>query len=344
LLLAIVGISWLWAIVRLVTFAVSMLEPAAPGETPPSVADFTKTWGVLIIIATVFVPLAVAAIANRLARSPDRVLAAHDPAHGPGRTVMNHLYSALVDPLAELSARMGWGVLAAIGFILTYAICYNIWASFAYPFYLDYMHYTKDEVAFASKIFGIIMTMLGISLGGYLFARIGRFPTILLGAILPPLGNFLYADLADGAPMIDSFAHLLRLDALARAFGSDERMMRLLIAICYENITTGLALTAFVAYVSSIVSKKYGAIQYALLGSLLSLVGTLGRGWVGEAFDLYGYAPVFRWTAATAIVSTIFVLLEWARVTAQDRRAAEVGRDTDARVSEALAESGQPAR
>ncbi len=104
---------------------------------------------------------------------------------------------------------MGWGVLAAIGFILTYAICYNIWASFAYPFYLDYMHYTKDEVAFASKIFGIIMTMLGISLGGYLFAKIGRFPTILLGAILPPLGNFLYADLADGAPMIDGFAHLL---------------------------------------------------------------------------------------------------------------------------------------
>jgi PAT family beta-lactamase induction signal transducer AmpG len=300
---------------------------------------------VLIIIATVFVPLAVAAIANRLAKSPDKVLAAPDPAHGMGRTVMNHLYSALVDPLAELSGRMGWGVLAAIGFILTYAICYNIWASFAYPFYLDYMHYTKDEVAFASKIFGIIMTMLGISLGGYLFAKIGRFPTILLGAVLPPLGNFLYADLADGAPMIDSFAHLLRLDALARMFGSDERMMRLLIAICYENITTGLALTAFVAYVSSIVSKKYGAIQYALLGSLLSLVGTLGRGWVGEAFDTYGYAPVFRWTAATAIVSTVFVLLEWARVTAQERRASsEAAPDTRAKVSEALAESGQPAR
>ena len=344
LLLAIVGASWLWAIVRLVTFAVSMLAPAAPGATPPSVGDFTKTWGVLIIIATVFVPLAVAAIANRLAKSPDRVLASPDPAHGPGRTVMNHLYSALVDPLAELSARMGWGVLAAIGFILTYAICYNIWASFAYPFYLDYMHYTKDEVAFASKIFGIIMTMLGISLGGYLFAKIGRFPTILMGAILPPLGNFLYADLADGAPMIDGFSHLVRLDALARAFGSDERMMRLLIAISYENITVGLALTAFVAYVSSIVSKKYGAIQYALLGSLLSLVGTLGRGAVGEAFDIYGYAPVFRWTAATALVSTVFVLLEWWRVTAQERRAADAGGDTDARVAEALAESGQPAR
>jgi PAT family beta-lactamase induction signal transducer AmpG len=345
-LLAVVGASWLWAILRLITFAAAMLTPTAPGAKPPSVADFTKTWGVLIIIATVFVPLTVAAIANLLAKRPDKVLAAPDPTAGRGRAVMNHLYSALIDPLADLSKRMGWGVLAAIGFILTYAICYNIWASFAYPFYLDYMHYTKDEVAFASKIFGIVMTMLGISLGGYLFARIGRFPTILLGAVLPPLGNFLYADLADGAPMIDSFSHLLRLDVLAQAFGSNERMMRLLLAICYENITTGLALTAFVAYVTSIVSKKYGAIQYALLGSLLSLVGTLGRAPVGAAFDVYGYAPVFRWTAATALVSTVFVLLEWARVSVQEKRARVVEDDALLRekAQEALAETGQPAR
>jgi PAT family beta-lactamase induction signal transducer AmpG len=345
-LLAVVGASWLWAILRLITFAAAMLTPTAPGAKPPSVADFTKTWGVLIIIATVFVPLTVAAIANLLAKRPDKVLAAPDPTAGRGRAVMNHLYSALIDPLADLSKRMGWGVLAAIGFILTYAICYNIWASFAYPFYLDYMHYTKDEVAFASKIFGIVMTMLGISLGGYLFARIGRFPTILLGAVLPPLGNFLYADLADGAPMIDSFSHLLRLDVLAQAFGSNERMMRLLLAICYENITTGLALTAFVAYVTSIVSKKYGAIQYALLGSLLSLVGTLGRAPVGAAFDVYGYAPVFRWTAATALVSTIFVLLEWTRVSVQERRARAVEDDALLRgkTQEAIAQTGQPAR
>ena len=345
-LLAVVGASWLWAILRLITFAAAMLTPTAPGAKAPSVADFTKTWGVLIILATVFVPLTVAAVANLLAKRPDKVLAAPDPTAGRGRAVMNHLYSALVDPLADLSKRMGWGVLAAIGFILTYAICYNIWASFAYPFYLDYMHYTKDEVAFASKIFGIVMTMLGISLGGYLFAKIGRFPTILLGAVLPPLGNFLYADLADGAPMIDSFSHLLRLDALAQAFGSNERMMRLLLAICYENITTGLALTAFVAYVTSIVSKKYGAIQYALLGSLLSLVGTLGRAPVGAAFDAYGYAPVFRWTAATALVSTVFVLLEWVRVSVQEKRARAVEDDALLRekAQEAIAETGQPAR
>jgi PAT family beta-lactamase induction signal transducer AmpG len=367
-LLAVVGASWLWAILRLITFAVAMLTPPAPGAKPPSVADFSKTWGVLIIVATVFVPLAVAAVANLLAKRPDKVLAAHDDTGGLGRTVMNHLYSALVDPLADLSQRMGWGVLAAIGFILTYAICYNIWASFAYPFYLDYLHYTKDEVAFASKIFGIIMTMIGISLGGYLFAKIGRFPTILLGAILPPLGNFLYADLAEGAPLIDRIATILHIPSIVNTVGAasgwlsavapwlrhvwivkyfyDGRIAHLLLAICYENVTTGLALTAFVAYVTSIISKKYGAIQYALLGSLLSLVGTLGRAPVGAAFDAYGYAPVFRWTAATALVSTVFVLLEWARVSAQERRDREVEDDAELRerAQEAIAETGEASR
>jgi PAT family beta-lactamase induction signal transducer AmpG len=367
-LLAIVGASWLWAILRLITFAASMLTPPTPGATSPSVGDFTKTWGVLINVATVFVPLTVAAVANLLAKQPDKVLAAPDRTTGPGRTIMNHLYSALVDPLSDLCRRMGWGVLAAIGFILTYAICYNIWASFAYPFYLDYLHYTKDEVAFASKIFGIIMTMIGITLGGYLFAKIGRFPTILLGAILPPLGNFLYADLAEGARLIDRLATVLHIPSIVNTVGAasgwlsavapwlrhiwivryfyNGRIAHLLLAICYENVTTGLALTAFVAYVTSIISKKYGAIQYALLGSLLSLVGTLGRAPVGAAFDVYGYAPVFRWTAATALVSTIFVLLEWVRVTAQEKRARAVEDDAVLRekAQEALAETGQPAR
>src|SRR3989440_3450430 len=148
------------------------------------------------------------------------------------------------------------------------------------------------------------MAIIGTGLCRYLFAMLGRFLRVLLVSILLPLGNLLYADLAEGSHRLDAVSHLLRLDALAAAFGSDERMMRLLLAISYENITTGLALTAWVAYVSSIVSKRFAAVQYALLGSLVSLVGTLGRGVTGEAFDTYGYAPVFRWTAATALIST----------------------------------------
>ena len=322
--LAVVGVSWTWAIGTILNFMAGMLSaaPAVPGAPVHSAGDFTKLYGPWIIAATVLVPLSVAAMTNWMSSQTRYVMTTPDDRHGAGRTAMNHLYSALVAPLAELSGRLRWGVLSLIGFILTYAICYNIWASFAYPFYLQEMKYSKEEVAFASKVFGIIMTMAGISLGGYCFAKLGRFPTILIGAVLPPLGNFLYADLAEGGRNIDAFAHLLRLDVLAVWFHSDERMVRLLLAICYENIVTGLALTAFVAYVSSIVSKQYGAIQYALLGSLVSLIGTLGRGWTGEAFDQYGYPTVFRWTALTAVVSLVFVLAEWARVSRNERIAA----------------------
>jgi MFS transporter, PAT family, beta-lactamase induction signal transducer AmpG len=319
--LAIVGVCWLWAIVTLGLFMASMLQAQQAGGKAPSVADFTANDGPWIIVATVFVPLIIAAAVNWLKAHGRGVQREAYRGTSAGRSVMNHIYGALVSPLAELSQRLGWGVLIIIGFILTYALCYNIWSSFAFPFYLDYLHYTKDQVAFASKVFGIIMTMVGISLGGYLFGRIGRFPTVLIGAAVTPLGNLLYADLADGGPNIDAFAHALRLNVLLGWFGADDRMVRLLIAICYENIATGVALTAFVAYLSGIISKKFTAVQYALLSSLTFLVGSLGRGVAGESFDKYGYALVFRWTAAAGLLAVLFVLLEWARVASQDRKA-----------------------
>lgn len=318
--LAIVGVSWIWAIFTIAHFMISMLT-TAPGEKQPSVADFTKHYAPWIIVATVIVPLIVAAVTNWLRNHHRYVLTEPDTRHTPARTAANHLFVALVAPLGELAGRLGWGVLIVLGLILSYTLCYNIWSSFAFPFYLDFLHYSKDEVAFASKIFGIFMTILGISLGGYLFLRIGRIPTILIGAILPVFGNFVYADLAEGGRHIDIVGHTLFLDRLATALGSDERMTRLLLAISYENISTGIAGAAFVAYLSGIVSKNFTAVQYALLSSLTFLIGSLGRGIAGEAFDTYGYATVFRWTAAAGLFAVLFVLLEGMRVAAQGRRA-----------------------
>ncbi|WP_430983640.1 hypothetical protein, partial [Escherichia coli] len=86
-------------------------------------------------------------VLNWLKLRGHQVQAVVDTRVSPARTIANHLYRALIAPLADLTERMRWGVLVVIGLILTYALCYNVWASFAYPFYLDYMHYTKDEVA-----------------------------------------------------------------------------------------------------------------------------------------------------------------------------------------------------
>jgi len=339
--LAIVGISWVWAIYTIGQFMISMLTTPA-GQKQPSVADFTKAYAPWIVFATVIVPLIIAALTNWLREKHRYVLSGPETRHSPGRSAADHLYVALVAPLAELSKRLGWGVLIVMGLILTYTLCYNIWSAFALPFYVDFMHYTKDQVAFASKIFGIIMTMIGISIGGYLFLKIGRLPTILIGAILPVFGNFVYADLAEGGHNIDAVGRVAQLPATIDAVGRfggmlssavswlshigihqyfyDPRMMRLLLAISYENVSTGIAGAAFVAYLSGIVSKKFTAVQYALLSSLTFLIGSLGRGIVGEAFDKYGYPLVFRWTAAAGALAILFVLLEWMRVAHEDRR------------------------
>jgi len=319
--LAVVGIAWAWAIVTILEFMARMLGGTAPGATPPSVGDFLKVYGPLIVIATVLVPLGVGALVNWYKAQGKHLQVATAAAPSNGRAIADHLYGALVAPVADLAERLRWGVLIVIGLILTYALCYNIWASFAYPFYLDFMHYSKEEVAFASKIFGIVMSIIGVSLGGYLFVRLGRFPTVLIGAAFPIFGNFIYADLAEGAPHIDMVLHATRLDALVMAFGGDLRMARLLLTICYENISTGLAGAAFVAYVSTIVSKKFPAVQYALLSSLTFLVGSLSRGVAGEMIERVGYATVFREVAAVGLLAIVFVLLEWGRASYVARRA-----------------------
>ncbi|HKH29253.1 MAG TPA: hypothetical protein VKA61_13095, partial [Sphingomicrobium sp.] len=217
--------------------------------------------------------------------------------------------------------RIGWGVIIVLGLILSYRITDNIWGSFAFPFYLQELQYTGDEVAFASKIFGVFMTMAGIAIGAFLFATIGRMPTLLIGALVAAASNLLYADLAAGAANIDAFARTFGLDA----FGHDLRMVRLLIAISGENIAGGLAGAAFVAYLSSITSREFSAVQYALLSSLTFLVGSLGRAAIGEAIDNIGYAPVFRFTAAIGLIAVAFVVLEWIRVAWRDRRLAADG-------------------
>ncbi len=303
--LVVVGLGWGWAIGSIALFMGAMLGVGTPGVVRPSVADFTRSHAPLIVLATVALPLLVAALANRARGQGGQVR--------PAKVAWaDHLWLALVAPLAELVARLGWRVLVMIGMILTYTLCYNVWGSFALPFYLDALHYSKDEVAFASKIFGVVMTMAGIALGGVLFARLGRMPTILIGAALPMLGNWVYADLAQGAVIIDRVARASGLATLAALGGVDVRMLRLLITISVENIATGIAGAAFVAYLSGQVSRSHTAVQYALLSSMTFLIGSLGKGIAGETIDHLGYAVMFRWTALAGLVAVGFVLLEWA--------------------------------
>ena len=311
--LAVVGVCWIWAIYTIGAFMTQILMAAPDDPNRPVAGDFVKFVGPWIVIATVIVPAAVAAIINYLAVHKDGVLTQDLPTVSAAQKFADHTYSALVAPLADIVKRLGWGSLIVLCLILSYRICDSIWGPFAFPFYLEELKYTKDEVAFASKMFGVIMTILGISAGGLMLVWLGRMPTLVICAIIASISNLLYADLALGGPYIDMVANGLGINALAESIGYDARMTRLLVAISGENIASGMAGAAFIAYLSSITSKEYSAVQYALLSSLTFLVGSLGRGALGEQIEQVGYAPVFVFTAAIGGVAVVFSLLEWWR-------------------------------
>ena len=308
--LSIVLVLWLGSLISVIQFMV--LSLGSDAESRPDSVAFIKLNGPLIVIATVVIPSIIAALLIKFrARHPEtQDLLQHTSILD---RCVNHGFKMLILPLQDIILRLGWASVLVLFLILSYRITDNIWGAFAYPFYLNELQYTKTEVALASKFFGVGMTILGIAIGGFLFLWLGRMATLTVGAITAAGSNLLYAQLAIGGSMIDIVSLYSGFTWLVGVFGQDERMARLMLVIMGENIAGGLAGAAFVAYLSSIASKKYSAIQYALLSSLTFLVGTLGRGALGEMIETQGYYTVFIFTAALGLVAVILCIVEWIR-------------------------------
>ncbi len=217
------------------------------------------------------------------------------------------------------------------------------------------LQHTLTDVGIASKTFGVIFTVVGIALGGLLVLRFGRMPILFVGAVLAAVTNLLFADLAlsspgsfgfltmtglsdapaslgfsqgaaalgwssieYGAPFLDAFMGLSRLDVVFQSV--DERLLRLTVAIMFENLAIGIASAAFVAYLSAIVNPRYSATQYALLASLALLLGTFGRLGLAEMAEVQGFLQVFVLTAALGAFAVVVCALEWVRMARLQRR------------------------
>ena len=317
-----VGVLWAAAIGVVLTFMTLSLTNAPADRPNPTF--FTLTWGPLIIVATIIIPAAIAGWLSVQKQKGTNLLTEDADARRAGGFAMDHLYRALVLPLVEFVGRMGWAIMLILALVLTYRITDSIWGTFAYPFYLGELGFTNEDVAFASKIFGVFAIIAGLGIGATMLNVFGRMLTLTFGAVLAALTNLLYAELAVGGDMMQAASNAIGftylIDWLTWVFGflfvtapPSEGISKLAFVIMFENIAVGIAGAAFVAYLSSIVNKKFSAVQYALLSSLTMLMGTLGRGALGEMIEEQGYYDVFILTTLIGFVAVALCIFEWLR-------------------------------
>lgn len=196
----------------------------------------------------------------------------------PSKNVAEWLQTVLIEPFADFFRRFGWNALLVLALIATYRVSDIVMGIMAPPFYVD-MGYSKDEVAAISKIYGVIMTLVGALLAGVLSVKIGVMRTLMLGAVLSAASNLLFSWLATR--------------------GHDVTALTLVISI--DNLASGIAATSFIAYMSSLTNINYTASQYAMLSSMMLLLPKWLAGFSGVAVDAVGYHTFFTGTAVMGV-------------------------------------------
>ena len=203
----------------------------------------------------------------------------------PAKNALAWLRGALIEPFADFLRRYGWQAALILGLIATYRISDVVMGIMANPFYVD-MGYTKDEVAAVTKIYGVIMTLVGAFVGGALAMRVGVMRVLMLGAVLSAASNLLFSALATR--------------------GHD--VTGLIFVISADNLASGIASAAFIAYLSSLTNVNYSATQYALFSSMMLLLPKFLAGYSGRYVDSFGYQNFF---VATALLGVPVLLLVW---------------------------------
>jgi len=203
----------------------------------------------------------------------------------PARSAMDWLYGALVAPFADFLQRYRWQAVLILALIGTYRISDVVMGIMANPFYVD-MGYSKDEVAAVTKIYGVVMTLVGALIGGAMALRIGVMRVLMIGAVLSAASNVLFVVLSTR--------------------GHD--LTGLIWVISADNLAGGVASAAFIAYLSSLTNVNYSATQYALFSSMMLLLPKFLAGYSGRYVDAFGYADFF---VATALLGLPVLLLIW---------------------------------
>jgi PAT family beta-lactamase induction signal transducer AmpG len=191
----------------------------------------------------------------------------------------NMLDDTYVNPIKDFFKRYGLKtallILLLIGF---YRVSDIVLGVISTVFYLD-LGFSKMEIATIVKTFGLLMTIAGGFLGGMLTVRYGVLKILFLGAVLSAATNILFMILA--------------------IVGPNPFLLKVVIAA--DNLAAGMASAAFVAFLSSLTSISFTAVQYAVFSSLMLLFPKLIGGYSGTIVTSIGYPNFFLLTALMGI-------------------------------------------
>lgn len=192
-----------------------------------------------------------------------------------------------VNPIRDFFSRYGMSLaILLLALIGLYRVSDIVMGVIANVFYQE-IGYTKIEIANISKFYGLIMTIAGGLLGGFLSVRFGVIRILFLGAVLSAITNLLFIVLAKSEPGIPL----------------------LIMVIGADNLSAGLATAAFVAFLSSLTNVSFTAVQYAIFSSIMTLFPKILGGYSGSMAESMGYGSFFTMTALLTIPVLILIFL-----------------------------------
>lgn len=202
---------------------------------------------------------------------------------------------ALFEAFKDFFNRFGlWSAALLLLIISTYRLTDIVMGPMAMPFYLD-LGFSKTEIGALVKTIALFGSVIGFFIGGLVIKRISLFNALLLGGLCVLFTNLFFAYAASVQANISLLSLIVGLDSFA----------------------AGLVGTVNIAFLTSLVSKKFTAVQYAMLTSFMMLPGKFFSGFSGMLADYYvstssiesGWEYFFYTTSAMSIPALLLILL-----------------------------------
>ena len=202
---------------------------------------------------------------------------------------------ALVGAFKDFFNRFGlWAAALLLLIISTYRLTDIVMGPMAMPFYLD-LGFSKTEIGALVKTIALVGAVIGFFVGGLLIKRITLFNALLFGGLCVLITNLFFAYAASSESNISLLSLIVGLDSFA----------------------AGLVGTVNIAFLTSLVSKKFTAVQYAMLTSFMMLPGKFFSGFSGILADYYistsslqmGWTYFFYTTSAMSIPALLLILI-----------------------------------